>query len=137
MKKHRNDIIRISAEIVLNPCVLPREVREDMRTFIDAFDVTPLELKISKLKVSRLRTSKKFSEKPICKGFTNGLFLLSLCLSFTITPLFVILSTFLTNWSRYATIHLPSTNSFKLSETFQFHPSFSQRYRTGLLCMEK
>lgn len=50
IKKHRNDIIRIASEIVLQPCSLPDEVRADMKTFIEAFEVTSLELKNLKIK---------------------------------------------------------------------------------------
>lgn len=45
IKKHRNDVIRLVSELVLEPVTLPDEVRADMATFIDAFDVTEAELK--------------------------------------------------------------------------------------------
>ena len=45
IKKHRNDIIRIASELVLEPIDLPEEVKADMSAFIDAFNVTPAELK--------------------------------------------------------------------------------------------
>ena len=50
MKKHRNDIIRAAAELVLEPVLLPNEVRQDMAAFIDAFDITDAELKSLKIK---------------------------------------------------------------------------------------
>ena len=45
IKKHRNDIIRLASELILKPVSLPDEIRNDMATFIDAFDVTETELK--------------------------------------------------------------------------------------------
>lgn len=45
LKKHRNDIIRIAAELVLERCELPEEVRNDMDTFIQAMNLTDQELK--------------------------------------------------------------------------------------------
>ena len=50
IKKHRNDIIRAAAELVLEPVLLPNEVRQDMAAFIDAFDITDAELKSLKIK---------------------------------------------------------------------------------------
>ncbi len=45
LKKHRNDIIRIAAELVLERCELPEEVRNDMEDFISAMDLTDQELR--------------------------------------------------------------------------------------------
>ena len=45
IKKHRNDIIRIVSEMVLEKCVLFDEIRADMEAFIEEFDVTEAELK--------------------------------------------------------------------------------------------
>ena len=45
IKKHRNDIIRIVSEMVLEECVLSDEIRADMEAFIEEFDVTEAELK--------------------------------------------------------------------------------------------
>ena len=45
IKKHRNDIIRLASELILKPVSLPDEIRNDMVTFIDAFDLTETELK--------------------------------------------------------------------------------------------
>ena len=45
IKKHRNDIIRIVSEMVLEKCVLSDEIRADMEAFIEEFDVTEAELK--------------------------------------------------------------------------------------------
>lgn len=45
IKKHRNDIIRIVSEMVLEECILSDEIRADMETFIEGFDVTEAELK--------------------------------------------------------------------------------------------
>ena len=50
LKKHRNDIIRMAAELVLERCELPVEVRDDMATFIDSMNVTDLEIKNLKLR---------------------------------------------------------------------------------------
>ena len=50
IKKHRNDIIRIAAEMVLKECILPEEVRRDMEVFINEFDVTEAELKNLKIR---------------------------------------------------------------------------------------
>ena len=49
LKKHRNDIIRMASELLLERCELPDEVRNDMRTFIDAMNVTDKEIKNLKL----------------------------------------------------------------------------------------
>ena len=45
LKKHRNDIIRIAAELVLERCELPEDVRNDMDTFIQTMNLTDQELK--------------------------------------------------------------------------------------------
>lgn len=45
IKKHRNDIIRIASEMVLEQCNLSGEVRTDMLKFIETFHVTDAELK--------------------------------------------------------------------------------------------
>lgn len=45
IKKHRNDIVRIAAELVLERCELPEEVRADMRTFIEEMNLNDQELK--------------------------------------------------------------------------------------------
>ena len=50
IKKHRNDIIRIAAEMILKECILPEEVRRDMAVFINEFDVTEAELKNLKIR---------------------------------------------------------------------------------------
>lgn len=49
MKKHRNDIIRLASELVLERCELPDEVRSDMERFIDMMNVTNLEIRNLKL----------------------------------------------------------------------------------------
>lgn len=49
IKKHRNDIIRILSDMVLQKCILPDEVRNDMQMFIEQFDVTEMELKNLKI----------------------------------------------------------------------------------------
>ena len=50
LKKHRNDIIRMAAELVLERCELPEEVRSDMASFIEAMNVTDQEIKNLKLR---------------------------------------------------------------------------------------
>jgi len=50
IKKHRNDVIRLASELVLEPVTLPAKIRDDMATFIDAFDVTEVELKSRRIK---------------------------------------------------------------------------------------
>lgn len=45
IKKHRNDIIRITSEMVLEKCSLSDEVKIDMLKFIENFHVTDAELK--------------------------------------------------------------------------------------------
>ena len=50
LKKHRNDIIRIAAELVLERCELPPEVRRDMAGFIDQMNVTDQELQSLQLR---------------------------------------------------------------------------------------
>ena len=49
MKKHRNDILRMASELVLERCVLPDEIRNDMMRFIDVMNVTDMEIKNLKL----------------------------------------------------------------------------------------
>ncbi len=44
VKKHANDIIRIASELVLERCELPEEVRNDMKSFIDAVNITDREI---------------------------------------------------------------------------------------------
>lgn len=50
IKKHLNDVIRLASELVLEPVTLPDEIRDDMTTFIDAFNVTEVELKSLRIK---------------------------------------------------------------------------------------
>ena len=50
VKKHRNDIIRIVSDMVLQKCILPDEVRKDMEKFIEQFDVAESELKNLKIR---------------------------------------------------------------------------------------
>lgn len=50
LKKHRNDIIRMAVELVLERCELPDEVRTDMMTFIESMNVTDMEIKNLKLR---------------------------------------------------------------------------------------
>lgn len=50
IKKHRNDIIRIASELVLQKCMLPLEVHRDMEVFLKDFDVSELELKNLKIR---------------------------------------------------------------------------------------
>jgi hypothetical protein len=45
IKKHRNDIIRISTELVLESCELPVTVKKDMRMFVEKLHITDTELK--------------------------------------------------------------------------------------------
>lgn len=49
IKKHRNDIIRIIAELVLEPCELPETVKEDMMQFVERLHITDAELKNLKI----------------------------------------------------------------------------------------
>ena len=50
IKKHRNDVLRIAAELILEPCDLPDKVHDDMETFYKKLTVTDEELKNLKLK---------------------------------------------------------------------------------------
>ena len=50
LKKHRNDIIRITAELVLERCELPPEVMNDMERFVDLLNVTDQELRSLRLR---------------------------------------------------------------------------------------
>ena len=50
MKKHRNDILRMASELVLERCEIPDEIRNDMRRFTDVMNVTDLEIKNLKLR---------------------------------------------------------------------------------------
>lgn len=50
IKKHRNDILRMVSEIVLEKCSLSDAVKEDMLNFIEKFHVTDAELKNLKIK---------------------------------------------------------------------------------------
>lgn len=49
-KKHRNDIIRIASEIVLQKCSLPEELKKDMELFLELFEVSEAELKNLKIR---------------------------------------------------------------------------------------
>lgn len=50
LKKHRNDIIRMASELVLDRCKLPPEVRQDMAIFIEKMNITDQEIKNLKLR---------------------------------------------------------------------------------------
>ncbi len=50
LKKHRNDIIRMAAELVLERCELPGAVRDDMADFIKSLNVSDQEIKNLKLR---------------------------------------------------------------------------------------
>ncbi len=54
LKKHRNDIIRILAELILEPCELPAEIRADMKSFAEQSNIADEE--ISALKLYGIRT---------------------------------------------------------------------------------
>lgn len=45
VKKHRNDIIRLASMLTIEHCEMPDEMKKDMQTFIDEFNVTDEELK--------------------------------------------------------------------------------------------
>lgn len=49
LKKHRNDILRILSELVLEPCKLPPNVKTDMTIFYDKLSLTDAELKNLKI----------------------------------------------------------------------------------------
>ena len=49
LKKHRNDIIRILAELVLERCELAGEIRKDMELFIERSEITDQEISALKL----------------------------------------------------------------------------------------
>ena len=59
MKKHRNDIIRLAGELVLERCDLPDEVRDDMEKFISVMDITDQEIKKLKLRGVRAEDIKQ------------------------------------------------------------------------------
>ena len=59
MKKHRNDIIRLAGELVLERCDLPDEVRDDMEIFISVMDITDQEIKNLKLRGVRAEDIKQ------------------------------------------------------------------------------
>ena len=50
LKKHRNDIIRMTAELRLERCELPDEVKDDMASFIEKMDVRNQDLRNLKLR---------------------------------------------------------------------------------------
>jgi hypothetical protein len=50
LKKHRNDIIRMAAELVLERCELLEEVKSDMANFIEEMNVTDQEIRNLKLR---------------------------------------------------------------------------------------
>ena len=50
LKKHRNDIIRMAAELVLERCELPDEVKDDMADFIKAMNVSDQEIRNLKIR---------------------------------------------------------------------------------------
>lgn len=49
IKKHRNDVLRIASELVLEPCNLPEIVKKDIKEFTDKLEVTDAELKNLKI----------------------------------------------------------------------------------------
>jgi hypothetical protein len=49
IKKHRNDIIRISTELVLESCELSDAVKKDMSIFVEKLHITDAELKNLKI----------------------------------------------------------------------------------------
>jgi hypothetical protein len=49
IKKHRNDIIRISSELVLESCELSDAVKKDMSIFVEKLHITDAELKNLKI----------------------------------------------------------------------------------------
>ena len=64
INKHRNDIVRIAAEMVLNQCAITDEVREDITRFLQEADINDSllhDLKFSGVKASeiidRIRTT--------------------------------------------------------------------------------
>ena len=59
MKKHRNDIIRLAGELVLERCDLPDEVRDDMEKFISVMDITDQKIKNLKLRGVRAEDIKQ------------------------------------------------------------------------------
>ena len=50
LKKHRNDIIRMAAELLLERCELQDEVRNDMERFISEMEMTDQEVKNLRLR---------------------------------------------------------------------------------------
>ena len=44
LKKHRNDVVRIVAEMPLVPCDLPTDVREDISTFLRELDISDQDI---------------------------------------------------------------------------------------------
>ena len=59
LKKHRNDIIRMTADLVLERCDLPYEVRNDMARFIEEMNVTDQEIKNLRLQGVRAEDIRK------------------------------------------------------------------------------
>jgi len=49
IKKHKNDIVRIASEMLLERTELSWEIKNDMSTFIEEFDITQAELKNLKI----------------------------------------------------------------------------------------
>jgi hypothetical protein len=49
IKKHRNDIIRLCAEISLEPCTISGSVKEDIELFIRKLHISDSEIKNLKL----------------------------------------------------------------------------------------
>lgn len=45
IKKHRNDIVRLVSGTILEKCILPEEVLNDMKIFIKSFEFSDAELK--------------------------------------------------------------------------------------------
>lgn len=50
IRKHRNDILRMVSELVLEPCELPEKVKGDIREFNEKLQVTDVELKNLKIR---------------------------------------------------------------------------------------
>ena len=66
IKKHRNDILKISSEMILEKYQLPSAVKKDMTDFIEKFHVSDTELKNLKITGIHEKDILKILKQTLC-----------------------------------------------------------------------
>ena len=66
IKKHRNDILKISSEMILEKYQLPNAVKKDMTDFIEKFHVSDTELKNLKITGIHEKDILKILKQTLC-----------------------------------------------------------------------